>query len=101
MRWLAPPEVLSQSSLPSGNKVHGHVTVAERSRFSVETLTSRSCLLKWPMQTIEVAELLARKMSVAAIDDPTYPNPFFVVDFHGSARCHYLWGTRSPETVAA
>jgi len=74
---------------------------AAMSFFSIETMTAGFALLTWPAQTIEMAELLARKLSVAAIDDSTYPNPFFVVESNGKARCHYLWGTRNAEAIAA
>lgn len=83
---------------PSRSLFDGKATM---SPCSVETMTAGSRLLTWRMPTIEFAELLARKLSVAAIDDPTYPNPFCVVESNGQARSHYLRGTRHAETIAA
>lgn len=71
------------------------------SRYSVETITARSKRLAWHVPTIELAELLARKLSVAATDDATYPHSFVVVDAGGEARCRYLRGTRHVEVLAA
>jgi hypothetical protein len=68
---------------------------------SVETMTAELKLLTWPAQTIEFAELLARKLSIAAIDDPSYPNPFFVVECCGRARSHFLCGKRNAEALPA
>lgn len=71
------------------------------SLYSVETITTRSKRLAWHGLTIELAELLARKLSVAAIDDATYPHPFEVVDSGGQVRCRYQRGTRYAEALAA
>jgi hypothetical protein len=71
------------------------------SLYSVETMTARSRRLTWHGLTIELAELLARKLSVAAIDDETYPHPFEVVDSGGQVRCRYQRGTRYAEALAA
>ena len=67
------------------------------SRYLVNTRTAGFSLLTWSAGTIELAELLARKLSVAASDNPTYPNPFFVVDSNGDVRCQYFCGTRVSE----
>ena len=61
---------------------------------NVETLTAGFARQTWTTPSPEQAEAIARKLSVAAIQDPTYPNPFFVVESDGSARCHYFCGTR-------
>lgn len=38
--------------------------------------------------------LLARELSVAAIDDPPYPNPFVAAESSGRARCQFFRGKR-------
>ncbi|MBK7025353.1 MAG: hypothetical protein IPH41_18375 [Sulfuritalea sp.] len=53
------------------------------SLYSVETTTAGFSLQKWPLQTIEAGELLARKLSVAAIDNPTYPESILGGGFQG------------------
>lgn len=68
---------------------------------SVETMTARSRRLTWDGLTVELAELLTRKLSIAAIDDATYPHPFEVVDAGGQVRCRYQRGTRYAEALAA
>ena len=67
----------------------------------VETMSAESKQQTWPAPTIQFAELLARKLSGAAIDNPSYPNLFFVVEFSGKARCHFLRGKRNAEALAA
>ena len=62
--------------------------------YAVTTMTKGFALLTWPARTIELAELLARKLSAAAIDNPTYPNPFCVLEPSGKSRCHFLSGKR-------
>lgn len=74
---------------------------ARTSPCSVETMTVADSLMTWPMPTFERAELVARKLSVAAMDHATYPNPFFVVDSYGKTRSSYFRGTRHVETMAA
>ncbi len=96
----------SQSLLHSGSLLLGHRDnrpdeETTMSLYSVETTTAGFSLQKWPLQTIEVGELLARKLSVAAIDNPTYPNPFLVVDSKGKIRCHYVCGKRHAGALAA
>ncbi len=83
---------------PMGNRFDKETAV---SHYSVETITARSKRLAWHMPTIELAELLACKLSVAAIDDATYPHPFEVVDSRGQVRCRYQRGTRHAEALAA
>ena len=68
---------------------------------SVETMSAESKQQTWPAPTIEFAELLARKLSGAAIDNPSYPNPFYVVESSDKTRCHYLRGRRNAEALAA
>lgn len=83
---------------PIGNPLDSETAV---SLYSVETMTARSKRLTWRVPTIELAELLARKLSVAATDDATYPHPFIVVEAGGQVRCRYLRGTRYVEALAA
>ena len=66
-----------------------------RSSFSVETFTAGFNRQTWTTLSIDEAEAIARKLSVAAAGDPTYPNPFFVVEADGRSHCQYLAGERS------
>ena len=61
---------------------------------SIETITALLIRQSWATPTTLQAEAIARKLSVAAIDNPIYPNPFFVVEPDGQPRCHYLGGAR-------
>lgn len=78
---------------------NGHDGKATVSWYLVNTRTTGFALLTWSAGTIELAELLARKLSVAATDNPTYPNPFFVVDSKGEVRCRYVCGRRHAEAA--
>jgi len=68
---------------------------------AVETLTAGFARRTWPTSTSEQAEAIARKLSVAAIQDPTYPNPFFVLESDGKSLCHYLGGARHQTSESA
>lgn len=61
---------------------------------SVETLTAGFSCRAWKTLNIIEAEVIARKLSAAATLNPTYPNPFFVIDASGTSLCHYLGGKR-------
>jgi len=60
----------------------------------VETLTAGFICQRWQSANVENAEAIARKLSVAAIGNPTYPNPFFVVEPNGALLCHFIGGAR-------
>ncbi|WP_220635630.1 hypothetical protein [Georgfuchsia toluolica] len=55
----------------------------------------------WETPTIEQAEAIARKLSLAAIGDPIYPNLFFAVEINGTLRCHFFGGIREQSPMAA
>lgn len=73
----------------------------ENSHYSVQTITAGHALLKWPTRTLILAELLARKLSVAAIGNATYPNPVIVIDSNGKTQCQYPRGIRPQKTPTA
>ena len=62
--------------------------------YSVETLTANSRRQAWTTPNVIVAEALARKLSVVAVNDPAYPNPFLVVESDNTLCCQYLAGDR-------
>jgi hypothetical protein len=61
---------------------------------SVETLMMGFTRQSWSMASIEEAETFAHDFSVSVINDPTYPNPFFVVEPDGTLRSQYVAGKR-------
>jgi hypothetical protein len=66
---------------------------------SVETITMGFVRRSWSVPSLSDAEVIARKLSVAAHDNPIYPNPFFIVGDDGVSRCKYFAGQR--EELAA
>ena len=59
----------------------------------VETVTAGFIRQRWNTPDADQADSIARKLSVAAINNPTYPNPFHVVEANGTLRRKYLEGT--------
>lgn len=64
-------------------------------RCVVETLDAGFTRRSWATPDGAQAEVVARKLSVAAIENPNYPNPFFILETDGSSRCHWFCGKRS------
>lgn len=62
--------------------------------YAVQTLTAGFVSQVWPAITLEEAEKLARKLSLAAIADVLHPNPFCVLETDGTVHCKYLAGVR-------
>lgn len=64
-------------------------------RCVIRTLDASRRQQSWLAPDETQAEAIARKLSVAAVENPAYPNPFFVMEFDGSSRCQYFCGRRN------
>lgn len=58
----------------------------------VETMTAGFNLCCWPVIDLVEAETLARQLSLRALDEPSLPNPVFIVE--GKAVVKYDQGHR-------
>jgi hypothetical protein len=61
----------------------------------IQTFDASHRRVSWTAPDETQAEAISRKLSFAAIENPGYPNPFFVLDTDGSSRCQYLCGRRN------
>jgi len=71
-------------------------------KFLVQTTASGSVEARrtWLAMNIRDAEGIARRLSVGAMRDPKYPNPFEVVCADGTLHCQYHNGVRLEHEVA-
>jgi hypothetical protein len=64
------------------------------SAYSVETESKGFAVSSWPAVSIKSALRLARKLSQKLVDDPRYPNSFWVVGSRGKPICKFYRGER-------
>lgn len=72
-----------------------HSATALPHRCVIQTLDATARRLSWEALDERQAEAIARKLSFAAVENPDYPNPFFVLEWDGSSRCQYFCGRRN------
>lgn len=64
------------------------------SAYTISTNPIGFAVCEWPATSKKQAETAAQNLSNQAEGNPTYPNPFWVLDGAGKSICRYFKGKR-------